>query len=129
MKTKEEIKQYKHQWYLKNKENNKEKKLEYQREWRKTQIGRATSLLSAYRQADKKEKRGECTLTPQWIVENIFTQSCKHCSEKDWHNIGCNRLDESKPHTPENVEPCCLKCNLILEGRKRDSSGRFKKRE
>lgn len=125
MKTKEEIMQYKKEWHQKNKEKIRNKKNEYQKEWRKTQVGRATSLLSAYRQADKREGRGECTLTAQWIVDNIFTHSCAHCEESDWHNIGCNRINNDLPHTPDNVEPCCLKCNLILEDNKRDSSGRF----
>lgn len=148
---KDEIKEKHHQYYLKHKkefyerskewsknhpdkvkerikrwnENNKEKKLEIQREWRKTPIGRATMLLSAYNQADVNMNRGKGNLTPEWIVDNIFTKSCK-CGETDWHKLGCNRLDNSKPHTIDNVEPCCGKCNQLLQKQRRDkNTGRF----
>ena len=49
----------------------------------------------------------------RWIVENIYTKPCPHCGETDWHNLGCNRLDNSKPHTIDNVEPCCFHCNCV----------------
>lgn len=79
-----------------------------------TPIGRAKLLLNAYRQSDKLANRGECTLTPEWIVENIFSKPCAHCDKKGWDVIGCNRLDDSKPHTPDNVEPCCFEHNRKL---------------
>ena len=31
--------------------------------------------------------------------------------KEGWQVIGCNRIDNSKPHTMDNVEPCCLECN------------------
>ena len=148
---KEEIREKHRQYYLKNKdafiarakkwkennpekyktshrkydEQNKEKKLEYQREWRKTPIGRATMLLSAYNTADRKMCRDKGDLTSDWIVENIFSKPCVHCGESDWHKIGCNRLDNSKPHTKDNVEPCCSICNLLLQKQPRNELGQF----
>lgn len=124
--TKEERAEYNRergkQYYKKNKETilekckeyrdkNKEKTLEYQYKYRSIPIGRATMLLNGYRNADKEHNRGECTLTAEWIVEHIFSQPCAYCGESDWNKLGCNRLDNSKPHTPDNVEPCCWKCN------------------
>lgn len=149
---KEEIKKKHHEYYLKHKEetaqrakewaknnpekvkehqkrwnkNNKEKKLEYQREWRKTQYGRATMILSAYIEADKNMGREQGDLTPQWIVDNIFTKPCPYCGETDWTKIGCNRLDNSKPHTKDNVEPCCGKCNQLLQKQPRNEKGQFR---
>lgn len=79
--------------------------------YRSTPIGRANHLLTAYRQLDRKYNRGECTLTAEWILQHIFTQPCAHCGETDWRKLGCNRLDETLPHTQDNVEPCCKKCN------------------
>ena len=76
--------------------------------------GRAKNLLNCYKSEDKKYNRGECTLTAEWIVEHIFSQPCPHCGESDWYKIGCNRLDNSKPHTLDNVEPCCANCNKKL---------------
>lgn len=100
---KEEINEYFKQYYQDNKENYKQ--------YYQTPMGRASTLVSAYRQEDKKYNRGECTLTPEWIIDNIFTQPCHWCKKTDWHKIGCDRIDNSLPHTPDNVNPCCEECN------------------
>ena len=82
------------------------------KEWLHTKKGRASTLLNAYNHKDEKQGRGKGDLTSEWIVENIFSgQKCAHCDETDWTKLGCNRLDNSKPHTMDNVEPCCKKCN------------------
>lgn len=72
---------------------------------------RATMLLCEYNRADKRRNRGKGDLTTQWIVDNIFSKPCAHCGKTGWEVIGCNRLDNSKPHTKDNVEPCCRSCN------------------
>lgn len=124
--------EYRKQYYQDNKEkeleqnkqyrqDNKEKISEINKQYRQTPIGRAVNLLGGYQRNDKKYKRGECTLTAQWIVENIFTKPCAHCGKTGWEIIGCNRLDNTLPHTPDNVEPCCEECN------KKFSAGRPKK--
>lgn len=124
-------------WYHKHKEKaqeiarnsyykNKEKKLQYHKDYTKTPMGRASYLVAAYKREDSKYDRGECTLTAKWIVENIFTKQCNHCGETDWCKLGCNRLDNSKPHTIDNVEPCCGRCNLKIQETNRDNLGRFK---
>lgn len=118
-------KEYIHQWYLSNKEkkaeyernrysNNKEKFAENQTQYRNTPMGRAVRLCNNYKHADINANRGDCTLTAKWIVDNIFSQPCAHCGKTDWHKIGCNRIDNKLPHTPDNVEPCCLECNKKL---------------
>ena len=84
---------------------------EYQKEYRKTQIGRANLLAGAYKQSDKELNRGECTITAKWIVKNIFTSKCSYCDKDDWRKLGCDRIDNSKPHTPDNVVCCCEECN------------------
>ena len=75
---------------------------------------RAMTLLSNYKASDKKCNRGECSLTVDWIMKHIFTKPCVHCGRTGWDIIGCNRLDNSQPHTPDNVEPCCGRCNNRL---------------
>ncbi len=112
-------KEYWHNWYWSNRENHLQKHNDYQQKWRKTQIGKAFHILSNYNAADKKYGRGEGDLTAQWIVDNIFSKPCAHCGETDWSKIGCNRLDNSKPHTKDNVEPCCRRCNCKLNGSER----------
>lgn len=92
----------------------KERKNENERKkiYHSTKKGRAVNLCSNYRYSDKKYNRGECTLTPEWIVENIFNgQKCYYCGESDWTKLGADRIDNNKPHTLDNVVPCCLKCN------------------
>lgn len=79
-----------------------------------TPNNRAHNLLSAYNQSDKKHNRKKGDLTAKWIVENIFSKPCVHCGKTGWNIIGCNRLDNSKPHTMDNVEPCCKECNKKL---------------
>lgn len=83
----------------------------WQKEYRKTPIGRAGCLAGAYDQSDIKYNRGKCTLTPIWIVDNIFPMPCHYCGAMGWEIMGCDRVDNSKPHTPENVVPCCAECN------------------
>lgn len=92
-------------------QEHKDKILEYQKQYRQTPIGRAIHLVGRYMQSDKEYNRGECTITPQWMVDNIFTQPCHWCKETDWTKLGCDRIDNSLPHTPDNVIPCCEECN------------------
>lgn len=92
-------------------EEHKDEISDYQKYYSKTKRGRANNLLSSYRYNDKIHNRGECTLTAEWIVENIFSKSCRYCHKSDWSKLGCDRIDNSKPHTPENVVPCCDECN------------------
>lgn len=92
-------------------------------------IYRAKNLLCNYNRNDRNNGRGKGDLTWQWIIENIFTKPCAHCGKTGWDVIGCNRLDNSKPHTMDNVEPCCKKCNTILGNRdKCNYSSQFIKR-
>lgn len=72
---------------------------------------RANNLITAYRQIDKRKERGECTITEDWIMENIFTSKCHYCDTTGWENLGCDRINNDLPHTPENIVPCCTKCN------------------
>ena len=101
---KDKIAEYNAEYY----QNNKE----YFAEYRQTPIGRASILLGAYKKADEQRNRGECTITSQWIVDNIFTSKCHYCGESDWHKLGCDRVDNSLPHTPDNVVCCCGECNI-----------------
>ena len=107
-------KEYMKAYYAANREKLLERKKEYDKERYNTPMGRASKLLSGYNRSDKKYNRGKGDLTAQWIIENIFTKPCAHCGETDWRKIGCNRLNNDLPHTKDNVEPCCLECNVRL---------------
>lgn len=49
----------------------------------------------------------------QWIVDNIYSKGCIYCGETDWRKLGCDRKNNSKPHTKDNIVPCCKRCNTI----------------
>lgn len=104
---KDKIAEYKKQYY----QTNKEEISVYNKQYQRTPMGRANNLLSAYKREDKVHNRGECTLTAQWIIYNIFSQPCHYRGESDWLKIGCDRKDSSLPHTPENCVSCCFECN------------------
>ena len=119
-KNKENKSKYGKQYYQDKKEDDEwiKKHQENTKSWReKNPIKyRASNLVSAYKQQDRKYDRGENDLTAKWIIENIFTQPCVYCGKTGWDVIGCNRLDNSLPHTMDNVEPCCAECNKKLAG-------------
>lgn len=77
---------------------------------RNTQEGRALNLINSYRTFDK--NRGyETELPLNWIIERIFNSTCVYCGESDWHKLGCDRIDNTKGHTTDNVVCSCLSCN------------------
>lgn len=118
-------------YYGKNRDKIIGKQKEYNLEYDHTPMGRAQSLLQSYKRADKNANRGKGDITAKWIVENIFSKPCSHCGIEGWKIIGCNRLDNSKPHTMDNVEPCCFKCNIALLNMEidRDKNGRYMKKD
>ena len=95
----------------KNRELINKKQREYGAVYYNTPQGRATYLLSGYKALDKKFNRGKCSLTKDWIMDKIFASSCTYCGESDWKKLGCDRIDNSLPHTPENCVCSCLNCN------------------
>lgn len=76
-----------------------------------TQEGRAYRLYKAYMEFDKKMGL-DTDITPEWIIENIFNHKCNWCGETDWRKMGCDRIDNTKGHTIDNVVPSCGKCNI-----------------
>ena len=118
---KEKIREKGKKYYQANKEKCKdrhkrwvEEHKEYMKEYRNQPIRRAYDLVCAYNSTDKKHNRGQGDLTKEWLLENILMKPCAHCGKVGWDVIGCNRLDNSKPHSKDNVEPCCEECNKRL---------------
>lgn len=121
----EEVKKYKKEYSKEHKKEWAEYMKRYMKNRRKTPIGRAEHLVNSYKEKDKIHNRGECTLTPKWVVENILFKPCAHCGKTGWNIIGCNRLNNILPHTEENVEPCCKKCNDILAAEDKKKRANF----
>lgn len=67
-------------------------------------------MISSYKCKDKKlgfEKC--CDIDIDWMIDNIITKPCIYCG--DTHRVGCDRIDNDKGHTKNNVVPCCYDCN------------------
>lgn len=93
----------------------KDKIAEYQAEWYNPQthpLNWAKSIVNNYKKMDR--ERGfdpNQTISAEWFLQNIAYRPCAHCGLQAIGLIGCNRLDNTKGHTIDNVEPCCFKCN------------------
>ena len=72
---------------------------------------RENRMVRLYRFRDKKAKLSICDFDDIWLMENITTKPCVYCGAVD--KVGCDRIDNSKGHTKDNVVPCCKRCNLI----------------
>lgn len=72
---------------------------------------RASKLLSAYKLKDWKSNR-EFNLDRNWFVDNILKSQCIYCGSKE--KLGCDRIDNFKGHTYDNVVPCCY---IMVNGR------------
>lgn len=120
-KNREKIKEYNarywednHEEVLRHKKTYRETNREKECEYKKSKNGRASNLAHKYRDTDR--EKGFCTdhnVTTEWIVKNIFNgQKCIYCGDSDWSHLGCDRIDNSKPHTPDNVVCACGVCNM-----------------
>lgn len=93
-------------------QEHKEERNNYNRQYRSTQWGRANNIKIHCIYSDKKKgfPTGK-TVDETWIIENIFKSRCIYCGESDWTKLGCDRIDNTKGHTPENCVCACEKCN------------------
>lgn len=123
---KETIKEYYKTWANDNREriNDNRKKIlslhperrkKYNSKWKQNnpKISRAHNLVWGYNQSDKEKMDIKNNVSSKWIVENIFSgQKCVYCGDQDWTHLGCDRIDNSKPHTADNVVCSCGLCNI-----------------
>lgn len=72
---------------------------------------KASKMISSYKAKDAKNgfNRKDCDITIDWMIDNIFSKPCVYCG--DIRRIGCDRIDNDKPHTIDNIVPCCIECN------------------
>ena len=119
----QEQKEYEFNRYWSNPEYHKQRKRNYYKSNTKKTLttnqkyahskeGRATKLCLNYVRNDTNAGREACTLTREWIVDHIFSSSCVYCGDSDWKHLGCDRIDNSLPHTPENCVCSCGICNI-----------------
>ena len=118
-KNKDKRLEYSKKWAMENPEKRKEIQKRYAESHKgqingryRTKKTRARLLSLAYARADLKYNRGISSITPEWIIDNVFSgQKCFYCDCDDWLSLGLDRIDNNKPHTPDNVVVCCRKCN------------------
>lgn len=70
---------------------------------------KASKMISSYKHKDRKNQTTICDIDIDWMINNIMTKSCIYCG--DTNRVGCDRIDNSKGHTKDNVVPCCFDCN------------------
>lgn len=85
---------------------------EYHKKHKETKEKRASSLRYQYKRRDKVNNREGFNLTQKWILDNIFAAKCIYCGDSDWHHLGCDRINDEKPHTPDNCVCACALCNV-----------------
>lgn len=71
---------------------------------------KASKMCSSYRTKDRR-MRYDFDLDLDWLIKNILFKTCTYCGTKKY--IGCDRIDNNKGHTKDNVIPCCHVCNAV----------------
>lgn len=92
------------------KKKRKDKEVKDYRESSTPVRAKASKMISSYKFTDKKlgfEKI--CDIDIDWMIENIITKPCIYCGSDK--RVGCDRIDNDKGHTKDNVVPCCYDCN------------------
>lgn len=74
---------------------------------------RAYILTSSYKSQDKKKGFDISDNADSEFIENMFKGGCVYCGEKDWHELGLDRIDNSKGHSKDNVVCACKLCNWV----------------
>ena len=73
----------------------------------------AKNMVNGYRRQDRVNGFGDKdTISLDYFIQHIANEPCAHCGTQGYGLIGCNRLDNTKGHTIDNVEPCCPSCNF-----------------
>lgn len=90
---------------------------DFMKGYRETKEGLAMIRIGNYRKEDKRKGRGECTLTQDWFIKNIFEGACVYCGDTDFKHLGADRVDNSLPHTPDNCICACGVCNVERENK------------
>ena len=72
---------------------------------------KASKMISSYKILDRKNGYPVCDITIDWMIANILTKPCTYCG--DTKRVGCDRIDNDRGHTMDNVVPCCVECNAI----------------
>lgn len=90
------------------KKGNQKKLLNSLELYKKEIRSKASRMCSSYKIKDKK-RRFYFDIDTDWIIDNILFENCTYCGIDKF--IGCDRIDNNKGHSKDNVVPCCFTCN------------------
>lgn len=112
---KEEIAEYRKQWRAENKENIAEYNKQYKKQYRATIEGYARQIRYHNLQTDRKYGRIGAEEDPLPTIEQYIEllQQLDYYDKKQYpfNEMGLDRIDNTKPHTLDNVVPCSTKNN------------------
>lgn len=74
---------------------------------------RSKSMCSTYKSLDNKKGFDVSENIDSTLMLKLWKDGCIYCGEKDWHILGCDRIDNSKGHSKDNVVCSCKYCNWI----------------
>ena len=74
---------------------------------------RAKQMCSTYKSLDKKKGFDISNNIEHEKMLELWKYGCIYCGESDWHKLGCDRIDNSKPHSTDNIVCSCKDCNWI----------------
>lgn len=93
-------------------EDNPEYRRNYYQENKRTKRGKASYKRNNCLAKDRKlGATVDQTITADWIVEHIFNSRCIYCGDDNWEHLTPDRIDNTKPHTPDNCVCACWICN------------------
>lgn len=98
-------------------QENKETIAEYWKQYYSTIKGYCNVLRNSNIRADRVSGRIGKELpdnypTIEYYIDAV-KQPCIYCKKhKPFNEMGLDRIDNSKPHTIDNVVPCCTECNV-----------------
>jgi hypothetical protein len=72
---------------------------------------KASKMISAYRNRDKKKNRPLCNASIEWFIENILERNCVYCGSEKY--VGGDRINNALSHIMENLVPACYRCNTM----------------
>jgi len=78
--------------------------------WRRLNICVERWILVDSRRADK--LRGFVNDLDATFIKNLIKSGCTYCGETQIR-MSLDRKDNEQGHTRENVNPCCVRCNMI----------------
>lgn len=78
---------------------------------RKLDSYRDKYILKDTRKTDRAKNR-ENNLTRPFILE-LIQRGCFYCGEINIRIMTLDRIDNSRGHTMDNVNPCCARCNIV----------------